>query len=724
PISGFGCIGPVWDWRSVSVQNGIKKSESNTMSDAKRVSQLISMSLRYRLSEAEAAEVDQHLSSDEQSRRFAELSKLIQSSVTHGANLVETDTTAGSGLSTEARQRMEESVAHAASEKENLSASGLIRANTSTRMVEGSRAPGGADAEQRGMVSNFSLTRSLGEGGLGRVWLARDERLKRTVAVKELRQEGLESAKAWSRFQREAEITGRLEHPNIISLYQYGADRQTGEPFYVMRFVGKRTLADAIVEYHDRLSVGQDCGLGLHRLLNVFLDVCQAIAYAHSRGVVHRDLKPENVALNNFGEVVVLDWGLAKLLDDGELAVKVTCEAKLSDSALQHTMEGDAIGTPLYMAPEQAAGRLDDVNQRTDIYGLGALLFAILSGKAPHEQTAIVKKEAGLSGVLKMIAEGDTPWVSSVREVPRGLETICHKAMASKQHLRYETVEELAEAIERWMAGQSEKQARYESLRMEGRELRADLQAGVDGLERNVRFMSHLPPIQEPIRATEADEIAGWRERLSTIFKGLLEANPDYYDYVIYSRLEGNQFTELVRVERLRKDGSSVRVVPRSRLRSGEASEYLLALAEEMPEEVRTSLVCDPTCDKAVGCQELVGLVSGIPIYDERTEEPFGFVMIGADINKALNRQLSQASSATEVIAACDIFNVMMHSKDGQIQATEGRPVAEVAEQFLPAVDHLQSNLEYIDEANGDIYGARIWFIPNKHGLMYLLKRT
>ena len=136
-----------------------------------------------------------------------------------------------------------------------------------------------------------------------------------------------------------------------------------------------------------------DSALSIHRLLTVFLDVCQAIAYAHSRGVVHRDIKPENIALDNFGQVVVLDWGLAKLMEDSEL-MQQTSSAGGVHTLLQ-TMDGEALGTPLYMAPEQALGEHDRVNHQTDVFGLGAVLFAMLTGRAPHEQTTSTMTGSG-----------------------------------------------------------------------------------------------------------------------------------------------------------------------------------------------------------------------------------------------------------------------------------------------------------------------------------------
>ncbi len=696
----------------------------------KKVSQLISKSMRAKLTTEESELVKQNLEVSEESKRFAQLSELIQGSVALGAGEAVKDESGRYGkLSNDSRQRMQESVSEAIEEKSRLSQAGLIEGNqqyapTIAKASDLTNVAGQSPiGEERRLSSRFRLTRRLGQGGLGNVWLARDEKLNRSVAIKELNSEALESPIAWQRFHREAEITGHLEHPNVVPLYQFGEDATTGEPFYAMRFVGKRTLADAIVEHYDRAEAGEDCSLGLHRLLSVFLDICQAIAYAHSRGVIHRDIKPENVALDNFGQVIVLDWGLAKILEDGELATKLTANVVLSDSALTNTLQGDIVGTPLYMAPEQAAGDLDKVDDKTDIYGLGAVLFSILTGSAPH-QNSVPGGENMLADILKTISEGETPRVRQFKKcTPFELDEICGKAMAHKRHLRFDAVTDLATAIESWMAGQSKKKASYDNLRMEGRELRAELQSSVRDLERNVRFMSTLPPIQELIGVGNDEECQTWRDRLSTIFRGLLRANPDYQN-VVYSRIDGEQFSELVRVERHSQDATSLRNVPRTRLRMDQLSEHMRLLEKRQPEEVLTSLVCDPMCDRSESCKETVGLVVGVPVYNDVTEEIFGVVMINYNVDQFLRRQLGRRSSSAEVVVACDVFHIMMHSQANQIvESTLTKKVAAEAPQFVSAIEALQTDLEFIDEDNADIYGARLWLVPDKHGIMYLLKQ-
>ena len=166
----------------------------------------------------------------------------------------------------------------------------------------------------------------------------------------------------------------------------YEVHRDGSRPFYTMKLVKGETLSKAIRRHHEQSRAGHEDPLSLPRLLNVFVNVCEALAYAHSRGIIHRDLKPENIVLGDYGEAIVLDWGLAKQIGsaDEETAPVLLTE----DAQSQATRQGATPGTPAYMSPEQAAGRVDLLDQRTDIYGLGTILFEILTGQAPHSSAS------------------------------------------------------------------------------------------------------------------------------------------------------------------------------------------------------------------------------------------------------------------------------------------------------------------------------------------------
>jgi serine/threonine-protein kinase len=295
----------------------------------------------------------------------------------------------------------------------------------------------------------YTLTRMHAEGGLGRVWLARDRDLNRGVALKEIRPHHASNGELWRRFLKEAQITGQLEHPNIVPVYELARRKEDDQPFYTMRFVRGQSLLGAIREFHRGRAGRAPDALALHSLLGAFLKVCDAIAYAHSRGVVHRDLKPENIVLGGYGEVVVLDWGLAKLVDAPEETSEQ--ETELDERiAVSPEAQGDkthgVVGTPCYMAPEQVAGKHDHINSRTDIYALGGILFEILTGRPPADGPTT-------ADVLEQIRTGRIPRARQAEPtVPRPLEAICARAMAFDRAKRYARAADLAAEVRRWIA--------------------------------------------------------------------------------------------------------------------------------------------------------------------------------------------------------------------------------------------------------------------------------
>jgi serine/threonine-protein kinase len=237
------------------------------------------------------------------------------------------------------------------------------------------RALFGLPADSRERRGRFVLEEETprGKGGMGQVWLAHDHGLGRRVALKEMRPELADQEEARRRFLLEAQVTSQLQHPGIVPVYEV-LDSGQG-PFYTMRFVEGRTLAQAVADYHR-----QPTPAALHDLLAVFVQVCQTLAYAHSRGVVHRDLKPANVVVGSFGEVVLLDWGLALVLASrGGERPEAGGAVWVDDPVLSKA----AGGTPGYMAPEQARGEIDAIDERADVFGLGAILCEILTGKPP-----------------------------------------------------------------------------------------------------------------------------------------------------------------------------------------------------------------------------------------------------------------------------------------------------------------------------------------------------
>jgi WD40 repeat protein/serine/threonine protein kinase len=319
--------------------------------------------------------------------------------------------------------------------------------------------------------ARYTLIRLHAAGGIGQVWLAHDADLDRDVALKELKLERAQNPAIAARFLREARITSRLQHPGIVPVYELapGAPGPDGgpadeTPYYTMRFVQGRTLTDAARAYHQKRAAGAAGPLDLAALLNAFVSVCNTVAYAHSRGVIHRDLKGQNVVLGDFGEVMVLDWGFAKEIDEESarpipaphqpeaqarvigpsLALQAGGNCPLSDP--DSTMAGQILGTPAYMAPEQAAGRLDLIDCRTDVFGLGAMLFEVLTGRPPF--TGVDTQE-----VLRKVRQEEPPRAEAVCPgAPPALAAVCRRALARDPAGRYASAAELGSEVQHWLA--------------------------------------------------------------------------------------------------------------------------------------------------------------------------------------------------------------------------------------------------------------------------------
>jgi tetratricopeptide (TPR) repeat protein/tRNA A-37 threonylcarbamoyl transferase component Bud32 len=276
-------------------------------------------------------------------------------------------------------------------------------------------------------ADHYVLGDEIARGGMGRIFRARDRRLGRDIAIKETFARSDER-----RFEREARITARLQHPSIVQVHEAGV-WPTGEPFFAMQLVSGRSLDDAIgaaKTLDERLALVPNA-----------LAVADAIAYAHSQGVIHRDLKPRNVIVGEFGETVVIDWGLAKDLTTDDADVRVDNDAKDGQTAI-----GAVIGTPSYMPPEQALGEI--VDRRADVYAIGAILYHVLSGRPPITGTA---RDEVLATV---VAGGVKPLRDVQPGVPADLLAIVAKAMAFDPAARYADARELAQDLRKFQTGQ------------------------------------------------------------------------------------------------------------------------------------------------------------------------------------------------------------------------------------------------------------------------------
>jgi eukaryotic-like serine/threonine-protein kinase len=285
--------------------------------------------------------------------------------------------------------------------------------------------------------TRYRLIERIGSGGMGTVYLAEDSALGRRVALKildlpELRTELSE------RLLREAHILARLEHPGIVPVHDAGT-LTDGRVFYAMKFVEGERL-DALAKRID----------AIHERLRIFQRICEAVAFAHARGILHRDLKPENVMAGPFGEVLVMDWGVAKILREDPAPLEVHASIGVETSRKAPTVtrplkteHGTILGTPGYMAPEQARGEVESIDERADIYSLGAILKFLVAG--PRSDAPPGSDSGG--------AGNSTAASAAIGYAPKAVAAIAQKAMAEEPASRYPSVSDLAQDVERYLDG-------------------------------------------------------------------------------------------------------------------------------------------------------------------------------------------------------------------------------------------------------------------------------
>ncbi len=282
--------------------------------------------------------------------------------------------------------------------------------------------------------ARYEILSVVSRGGLGIVLRARDRQLGRVVALKQML---VRDARLAARFSREALLTARLQHPSIVPLYEAGR-AANGEPFYVMKLVAGKTFAERIgeaVDFPSRLA-----------LLPNVLAVADAIAYAHAEGIIHRDLKPNNVLIGDFGETVVVDWGLGKRLDGDDPTDAVDPTLAMTSSPGGFTIDGTILGTPRYMAPEQAAGAIAD--ERADVYAIGAMIYTLLSQLAPFAE---LDPKAAVAAARD---RDPTPVEVLEPKTPPDLAALVRTAMAIDPAARYPTARELRDELRRFLDGQ------------------------------------------------------------------------------------------------------------------------------------------------------------------------------------------------------------------------------------------------------------------------------
>ncbi len=357
--------------------------------------------------------------------------------------------------------------------------------NRLVRIVDPNQDAGGGEhltgAARPGGAGKFAILEELNRGGMGVVLRGRDRALHREVAIKVIRDQ--DSPHQRGRFLKEAQITGQLEHPNIVPVHEFGVDA-AGRMFFAMKLVRGRNLAE-VIDQHRRQPAIAAQEYPLVKMVGILVQVCNAIAFAHSRGVTHRDLKPGNIMLGDFGEVMLMDWGLAKVgepadggtrsalgtprLGDGDSDGKAVASAGAGAGAgasaraaaerMDITVDGAVIGTPAYMSPEQAAGQISKMDQRSDVYALGAVLYEILTLHPPISGSDL--KDVLRKAMLGAIEPPERR--APDRAIPKDLAAIAMKALASEPEQRYPAASLMRRDLESFLEGRAVS-ARADSL--------------------------------------------------------------------------------------------------------------------------------------------------------------------------------------------------------------------------------------------------------------------
>jgi len=350
----------------------------------------------------------------------------------------------------------------------------------------------------------YRIEEVIGRGGMGEVLSAYDEQIGRSVAIKRLRSPDA-PAEIVSRFTREARIQGQLDHPAIPPVHELWRDAH-GRPFFVMKRLSGITLAQVLT----RLGRGDEEArrrFTRQHLLRAFVDVCLAIEFAHTRGYVHRDLKPANVMLGEFGEVYVLDWGVARVLGEGA----EDADPVASRVSVGNTMAGAVLGTPGYMAPEQARGDAD-LDGRADVYALGCILFEILTGEPLH-----ASGEAGLAEA-KAGVDARPSRRTPDREIPPELDAVCIRATRVDHRQRYATARAVGDAVQRYLDGDRDVATR---AKLAGSEL--DIARAA--LERGASIADRQTSIRAAARALALDPSS--REAAELVARLMIEPPPE-----------------------------------------------------------------------------------------------------------------------------------------------------------------------------------------------------
>jgi eukaryotic-like serine/threonine-protein kinase len=410
----------------------------------------------------------------------------------------------------------------------------------------------------------------IAAGGFGEIRRVYDAELERVVAMKLLRADRTGAPRLEARFLAEAKLTAGLEHPGIVGVHDRGrlAD---GRLWFTMREVRGRTLGQVIDEVHA--ACGPDgfgetaSGWTFRRLADAFARVCQAVAYAHRRGVVHRDLKPDNIMVGELGEALVMDWGLGRRVGSLDATFGGADDPPEETASAHLTRHGDVLGTPAYMPPEQARGQRDLHGLPSDVYALGAVLYHLLSGRPPYDgESALVVLQQVLAGPPVRVVEA-----AGAKPVPAELAAICARAMEREMAARYPDARALAREVLAWLDGARRREQALEvvararamepeiaALRAQAGERRAAAQARLDGVRPFDPVEKKEPGWALEDEAGKLEVAAALREAewLETL-QGALTVDPDLPE--AHAALADHQREALLSAERAHREADAVR---------------------------------------------------------------------------------------------------------------------------------------------------------------------
>ncbi|MAA78343.1 MAG: hypothetical protein CL916_03715, partial [Deltaproteobacteria bacterium] len=395
-----------------------------------------------------------------------------------------------------------------------------------------------SESEEENQPERYEDLALLGVGGMGEVRKVRDTLFNRELAMKIIHPQVQRFPAGIKRFMEEAHIVGQLQHPSIVPVFDKGR-LSNGRLFFTMSEIRGQELSSLIEEYHHARKEDDPIASSLRqRLLNIFHQVCTTMSYAHDKGIVHRDLKPENIMIGAHGEVLVVDWGIAKVMHQEDISLAGMEEFSYGEGK---TQVGQVTGTPAYMSPEQASGCVDDIDERSDIFTLGVILFEILLGVVPNEQTRLhLTNYTDDLGIVRVNTE-QLQIHTSTQSLPKSLREICLRCIQKNPDNRFQTSTDLAKKIQEFLDGVMKREEALQIFKkgrrtqQEEKSMRKEAKRRKEKSEKILRGLASWEPEEKKWAAWEEEERAELlfgqaslkRVESETLFHAALEQFPE-----------------------------------------------------------------------------------------------------------------------------------------------------------------------------------------------------